>query len=139
MLQISTRGRYGIRAIMELADSYDKNLLSISTISRRQQISEKYLHSILSILHNEGTVTSVRGKNGGFKLARPPSEITLKSVLLALESPGLIVDCVKDPSHCSRSSLCTGNRVWRYLGNEIENILDRLSIADIVNETYKAE
>ena len=88
-MQISTRGRYGLRAMFELARGFGQDPLLMSTVAERQGLSRKYLHTLLTTLKTAGLVRSVRGAGGGFVLARPPAEIKLSEVITALEGPPL--------------------------------------------------
>lgn len=131
-MQISTRGRYGLRAMFELARGFGQPPLLMNTVAERQGLSRKYLHALLSALKSAGLVRSVRGSNGGFVLARPPAEIKLSEVLLALEGPLSLVDCVADGRACDRAGRCPTRRVWQQLAAALENVLENVTLADLV-------
>lgn len=130
-MQISTRGRYGLRAMLELARGFGQPPLLMGTVAERQGLSRKYLHALLSALKSAGLVRSVRGTHGGFVLARPPAEIKLSEVLLALEGPLSLVDCVADGRACDRARGCPTRRVWQQLAEALENVLENVTLADL--------
>ena len=131
-MRVSTRGRYGLRAMFELARGFGRAPVLMSTVAERQGLSRKYLHALLTALKSAGLVRSVRGAGGGFVLARPPAEIKLSEVLRALEGPLSLVDCVADKRACDRSSRCPARRVWRELAGAVENVLDNVTLEDLV-------
>src|SRR5512141_302090 len=100
MLKISTRGRYGLRAMIELAKHYNEGPILRETVAREQEISKKYIHNIFTILKNKGLICAVRGQKGGFLLAKHPSEIRLSEIIETLEGPIRLVDCVGNRSSC---------------------------------------
>jgi Rrf2 family cysteine metabolism transcriptional repressor len=111
-MRLTTKMRYGTRAMLELALHYDEGLLSSKDIAERQQISLKYLEHLLTVLRDAGLVRSVRGAQGGHTLARPPDQINLRQVLDSLEGAGGLVECLTDPSYCARSDTCVTREVW---------------------------
>lgn len=139
MLRVSTKGRYGIRALLDLALLHGQGPVLMSRISQRQDISKKYLYSVLNNLKSAGLVQSVRGTGGGYVLARRPSEITLAEVLRALEGPFDLVECVTDSELCVRSSGCVARRVWQELSLAIEETLAKITLEDLVQRVHKAE
>ena len=131
-MKLSTRARYGIRAMFELAVNYNGKPMPIKTISRNQDISKKYLHSLLTILRSTGFVRSVLGSSGGFALTRHPSQITFFEIVTALEGPLSIVDCVTDNSICDRSIDCASKEIWTEVNNAIEKVLSSTTLEDLV-------
>lgn len=131
MLRVSTKGRYGVRAMLELAVGYGDGPILMSTISENQEVSRKYLYALLSSLKAAGLVRSVRGTGGGYVLARKPSEITLGDIIRALEGSLCLVDCVDDESVCDRSSACVAREVWQKLSTRIEQFLNGMTLADL--------
>ncbi len=130
-MKVSTKGRYGLRAMIELAIQFGKGPVLISTIAGNQDISLKYLHAILSRLKSQGLVRSLRGRRGGYVLSRAPARITLQEIVRALEGPMALVDCVADSSICPRASFCITQTVWHDLSHAIDEILDRTTLADL--------
>ena len=104
----------------------------MADLAKREGLSRKYLHTLLTGLKAAGLARSVRGAGGGFVLARDPSEIKLKEVLRALEGPLCLVDCVEDERACDRANGCTARGVWQELSGAIGNVLESLTLADVV-------
>jgi len=136
-MRISTRGRYGLRAMLELARQFGKAPVLMNTLAQRQNLSRKYLHALLTALKSAGLVQSVRGPGGGFVLARPPTEIKLSDILHAAEGPLSLVDCVADSRVCNRSKRCPARRVWRDLSGAIEDVLDNVTLEAMVASGVK--
>jgi Rrf2 family cysteine metabolism transcriptional repressor len=136
-MRISTRGRYGLRAMLELARGPREAPLPMSTLAERQGLSRKYLHALLTALKSAGLVHSLRGPGGGFLLARPPVQIKLSEILQAVEGPLSLVECVTDPRACNRSKQCPARRVWQDLSSAIENVLDDVTLGDMIASKAK--
>ena len=131
-MKVSTKGRYGLRAMMDLAASQGEGKpVFLSDIARRQDISEKYLEHIFSALRAAGLVTTVRGRKGGFLLAKPPSEITASSIITSLEGPCVLVDCVSKPKTCKKSEDCVARDIWSLLGSKIEEVLSGFTLEQL--------
>ncbi|KUK23092.1 MAG: BadM/Rrf2 family transcriptional regulator, partial [Thermotoga petrophila] len=105
-LRLSTTTRYGLRALIELAKNREGEFISLKEISKRQKIPIRYLENIMLKLVGGGIVVSSRGKGGGFKLSRDPSEIKISDVIEFLEGPISLVPCLEDSSLCSRTAKC---------------------------------
>lgn len=131
-MRVSTRGRYGLRAMLELARSFGDAPVVMADLAKREDLSRKYLHTLLTGLKAAGLTRSVRGAGGGFVLTREPSEIKLKEVLHALEGSLCLVDCVADERACDRANGCTARGVWQELSGVIENMLDNITLADVI-------
>jgi len=131
-MRISTRGRYGLRAMLDLAMNPNCEPVRMSAVARRQALSRKYLHALLTTLKTAGLVRGVRGAGGGFVLARPPAEIKLSEILHALEGPLSLVDCVADERFCDRTNHCPARHVWLTLAGAINDVLERFTLADLV-------
>ena len=136
-MRISTKGRYGLRAMFELAQGFGEGPLLMSTIAERQGLSRKHLHALLTTLKTAGLVQSVRGPGGGFVLARAPGQIRLSEVLHALEGPFSLVPCVTDRKSCDRVRRCAARGVWQDLSNAIEEVLDGATLQDLVGTAAK--
>jgi len=132
MIRISTRGRYGLRAMVQLAEAFETGPVLMRTIAAEQDISLKYLHAVLTTLKGAGLVRSVRGAHGGYSLARPPSKITAKEVVQALEGSLAPVACVADGGLCERAESCAVRNLWRDLGNAIDSTLSGVTLADLM-------
>jgi len=130
-MRITTRGRYGLRAMIELARHRGPTPLMMGEIARALGISRKYLHAQLRSLKDEGLVTSVRGSAGGYHLTRPASEITVAEIISALEGCDSLVDCVEDPEACDRCNECITRGLWRDLGKVIQSYLSGITLQDL--------
>ncbi len=131
-MKITTRGRYGLRAILGLARGYGSGPMLMSTLADNERLSRKYLHALLASLKSAGLVQGVRGVGGGFELSRPPWTIRLNDVLRAVEGPLSLVDCVDQAGTCGWSGNCTTRRVWQKLSTEIESVLKGVSLQDLL-------
>jgi len=131
-VRISTKGRYGTRAMLALAARYPGGLMRACEISEDQGISLKYLESILSALKSAGLVVSERGKNGGYALARPPAEISVHAVLIPLEDSLGFVHCTEADRGCDRLAVCATRDLWMELKEATDQILKRTSIEDLL-------
>jgi Rrf2 family protein len=137
-MKLSTRTRYGIRAIIELAMNYGKGPLQIRVIAQHQDISVKYLEQLMTILKSAGFIRSIRGSKGGYFLARPPAQIKLSDIFDALEGNVTMVECVEDKNYCDRSADCVARQVWTQVQNAIKNILQSITLQDLLDRV-KAE
>lgn len=133
-MKISTKGRYGLRAILDLAvHGTDGTPVFLSDIAKRQNVSEKYLEHIFSALHKGGIVKAQRGRKGGYLLDRPADQITILDIVTILEGPCTLVDCVQSAAVCDRSSACVAREVWNELGTAVRNVLNGYTIASLVD------
>lgn len=130
-MKMSTKGRYGLRVMMELAESYGKGPMLVDAIAKKQNISSKYIHLLANALRSAGLVRAVRGPNGGYELARPPEAITALDVVSALEGKSAPVDCVLDVSFCPRSANCAARDVWCEVASAVDGILGGMTLAHL--------
>jgi Rrf2 family cysteine metabolism transcriptional repressor len=132
-MKISTKGRYGLRAMMDIAMHAQNGLpVFLSDIVRRQDISGKYLEQIFSTLHGAGLVSTVRGRKGGYLLTRPADKIRLKEIITVLEGPCALVDCVTNQAACPKTERCAARDIWTLLSNKMDELLSSFSLADLV-------
>lgn len=131
-MRISTKGRYGTRAMLALAGHYGDRLVRANEIADEEALSLKYLENLLSSLKAAGLVTSERGKRGGYALARPPSEITLHDVLSALEDSLGFVHCTDTDGGCDRLPACVTREVWMALREATDRILKSTTLEDLL-------
>jgi len=131
-MKLSTRTRYGIRAIIELAQHEGKRPLQLKLIAERQGISVKYLEQLMSLLRSSGFVRSVRGSKGGYILARPPEHIRLNEVFRCLEGPVTTAECTENQDYCERAADCVAREVWVQVEEAIQRVLSSISLADLV-------
>ncbi len=131
-MKFSTRTRYGIRAVLDLAMHYGEGPIFVKDIAKRQDISKKYLDQIVTVLKTAGLVKSFRGAHGGYVLARDPVSIRLDEVVQALEGPLAPVDCVDDPSLCPRAPHCVTREIWADVKRAILGALSSMTLQDLV-------
>jgi Rrf2 family cysteine metabolism transcriptional repressor len=133
-MNISTRGRYGLRALLEIAVQSDRGPITIRDISERQQMSISYLEQILHRLRKAGIVKSIRGARGGYVLARKGEEITVNQVIQALDGPISFSYCdspqLREKS-CIGPSACVSRALWKKLEQLIEGVLSNVTLADL--------
>lgn len=139
-MKLSTRSRYGVRLMYELARNYGKSPVILKEIARLQDISEKYLSKLIIPLKGAHLVNSSRGSHGGYSVARDPSTITLKEIVEILEGDITPVECVKNQEVCPRTEDCPARDVWCRLDRAISGFLEGITLDELVNEgTEKAE
>lgn len=133
-MKISTKGRYALRLLVDLAQHSDAGFITLKDIAARQNISKKYLEQIVPILNKAGMVQSNRGFQGGYKLAKNPSEICVYDVLSSTEGNLSCVTCLEsDINLCPRKENCTTLFVWEGLNQVIQNYLNGITVQDILN------
>ncbi len=131
-MKVNTRVRYGLRAILRIAEGYGGPPVSISTISEEQGISGKYLEQVISPLRRSGLVVSQKGVKGGYVLAREPGEITLWHVIQALDNHPHLVECVDDPSVCARLDGCVAHSVWKMLDSRMQEFWRGFTLGELL-------
>jgi len=131
-MKLSTRTRYGIRAVLELASHYGAEPLQIKVIARRQDISAKYLEQLMAILKSAGLVKSIRGAKGGYLLGRAPDQIRVIEVFNVLEGPIVTVECVENEKYCTRITDCIARGLWIQIQQAIEDVLGSISLQDLL-------
>jgi len=136
-MKLSTKGRYGTRAMIDIALYRDSGSTLLKDISTRQGISLKYLDHILSNLRKAGLVKNVRGKGGGYALMRSPSQITLCEIIEAVEGSLAPVECVDDPDYCKKTSTCSARDVWMKVRQSIEDVLRNTSLQSLIENQEK--
>ena len=136
-MKLSTRGRYGVRATLDLAINYGKGPISLKDIAQRQAVSPKYLEQLLVSLKRAGILKSIRGAYGGYELAKHPSQIILSEVVQTLEGPIAPVECVIDPKNCDRVGFCAAHDVWKKMKNAIDSVLESVTLQDLAEQQNK--
>lgn len=129
---VSTKGRYALRVLIDMAEHPTGRYIPLKDIAERQEISEKYLESILKVLVREGVLTGLRGKGGGYRLSKPPEQYTVGEVLRLTEGTLAPVSCLEEKEPCARSSGCRTLPLWRGLDKVIREYLDSYTIADLM-------
>lgn len=136
-MKLSTRGRYGVRLMLDLALSQGNGPVLLREIAQRQEISEKYLWQLINPLKAAGLIKSIRGAHGGYLLAKKPEEVNLKQILSVLEGPLCLVDCVEQPSACDRSPSCIAHDVWAGAAQGIVTVLEAMTLDKMVEGHLK--
>jgi Rrf2 family protein len=134
-MKISTRTRYGVRFMLDLALRHGSGSVLLRDIAREEDISEKYLSLIVIPLKASGLLKAVRGANGGYSLSREPASITLKEIVECLEGKLYLVDCVSNPKECKRSQTCATRDVWQSVSEKMSEVLGSMTLADVVTAT----
>lgn len=133
-MKISTKGRYALRLMIDIADHGSQNPVRIKDISARQDISDKYLEQIISVLNKAGFVRSIRGPQGGYKLTRRPEEYTVGSILRLTEGDLAPVACLEgDVNDCERCGSCVTLRVWKRINDAVSGVVDNITLKDLLD------
>lgn len=133
-MKLSTRARYGLRAILDLAVNFGKEPILLKDVAQREEISERYLEHIVLSLKAAGLVKSMRGSHGGFMLARSPAEIKISEIINVLEGSLCLVECVDDPKACSRIDNCVTRDIWQELKKSMDAVLESRTLQDLVDK-----
>ena len=133
-MKISTKGRYAIRLMLDLAQHTDDGCVSIKTIATRQGISEKYLEQIIKSLSANGLVESTRGKQGGYRLTRTPAEYTVGEILRVTEGSLAPVSCLEEDHHCENCEDCVTFEIWQNVLDAINEVVDSITLAYLVEK-----
>lgn len=140
-MKLSTKGRYGLRAMIDLALHGEKEPVSIASIAARQRISESYLEQLIAKLRRAGLVKSVRGAAGGYVPGRPAEDISVGDILRALEGNLDPVDCpgLSGGSGCDGSDVCVTKYVWKRINESINRTVDEIKLIDLVEESREVQ
>ena len=138
-MKISTRARYGTRALLDLAIHGGKGPVLIRDIAQRQQISLMYLEHLVTPLIAAGIVRSTRGPRGGIWLAKPPQEIKLNEVIRLFEGSTAPVECVNSPETCPRSDFCVTRDIWGELKKAVNGVLESTTLQDLLERQKRKE
>ena len=141
-MRLTTKGRYGLRAMFELAKDYGKGPVAIRAISERQHLSTHYLEQLLAKLRRNGLIRSVRGPGGGYVLAKKPTDISVGDIVRTLEGPIAMARCIdeslmEDP--CEHVDDCVVRLMWKRISASIEDVLDGISLEDLRCEVKTLE
>ena len=140
-MNISTKGRYGLRAMLDLALNYEGKPVTLSAVAKRQGISEGYLEQLMSMLKKAGLIKSIRGAGGGYVLARDMSEISVGDVLRALEGSLQPVECAafSQEESCEASGGCVTKYVWQRINESINQTVNEISLKQLVEESKSVQ
>ncbi len=137
-MKISTKGRYALRLMLDLALRNNGEYTSIKEISERQNISVKYLEQIITVLNRAGFVKSIRGAQGGYRLAKEPSAYTVGMILRQMEGNLAPVSCLEDAENtCARADHCVTVEVWEKINDAVNNVVDHITLSDLVDRYYE--
>ena len=131
-VKLSTKGRYGVRAMYDLACVYGQAPQSVKCIAERQSIPEAYLEQLIAPLRKAGLVLSIRGAQGGYTLAREPKDISVGEILRAVEGPLAATDCITEP--CANSEGCAMHALWLRIHRGVNDLMDSISLQDMLND-----
>ncbi len=134
MLQVSQRAHYGLRAMTQLAQAYGQGPLSLTEIAGIERLPAGYLEQLAIPLRKAGLIEGTRGAHGGYRLARPPAELTVGSVIRALEGPVAPVECLLVeyvPGSCVREPVCLSRSVWQRVKQSVDQVLDSITLAEL--------
>ena len=138
-MKLSTRGRYGTMALLDLALHQGEEPISLKTIAKRQQISLSYLEHLITHLITGGIVRSTKGPKGGISLAKNPGDIRLSQVINLLEGSMAPVECVDNPQVCSRSDSCVTRDIWSKMKKATNGVLESITLHDLVERQKRKE
>lgn len=131
-MKITSRGRYALRVMVDLAEQKSEDFIKLNDVAKRQNISEKYLESIIAALTKAGMLVAVRGKGGGYKLSKKPEEYTVGSILKITEGSLSPVSCLEcKPNTCESAAGCKTLPLWQGLDKVIDDYLESVTIADL--------
>lgn len=137
-MKLSTRGRYGLKAMYQLAMNYGKGPIPLKEIANKEELSENYLEQLVSQLRREGLLKSVRGAQGGYMLAMSPKDITVGSVLRILEGNLAPADClIEEDFECEKEKDCVTRFVWIKIKESIDEVVDSITLQDMLDKSIK--
>lgn len=138
-MRLSTKGRYGVKSMLDLALHNGEGPVALKSIAERQGISENYLEQLFASLRKAGHIKSIRGAQGGYVLAHKPEEISIGDVLRALEGSLAPVDCVveDDSAKCTKSDSCVTRLVWEKIRDKVNEVVDSITLSDLIEEHEK--
>lgn len=132
-MKISTKGRYALRLMIDIGMHDETEPVRLKDVAERQDISMKYLEQIIAVLVRAGYVRSIRGPQGGYRLAKAPKEYTVGMVLRQVEGDLAPVSCLEgEVNHCERQADCVSLRIWRELDQAIRGVIDKYTLADLI-------
>lgn len=133
-MKISTKGQYALQMMLDLAINDTGEYITIKSIARRQNLSEKYLEQIINMLSRAKYVKSVRGAKGGYRLANPPKEYTIGMILRTIEGSLAPVNCIEELEGCDHTESCLLCNVWKQINTAINDVIDNITLEDLVKQ-----
>ncbi len=138
-MRFSSRARYGLRMMVELARLLQsENLVQLKRIAEITGLSNNYLGQLAILLRDNGLIIGVSGKKGGYRLSRPPEQISLREIIRAVQGPIFATDCVQHPDLCLNAEFCEARTVWALLSHKMQEVLDEFTLADIINPEWRS-
>lgn len=140
-MRLTTKGHYGLKAMFDLAMHYGSDPIPLKVVAERQGISEHYLEQLIAALRKAGLVKSIRGAQGGYILAKLPSEIKVGDVIRVLEGPIAPLECVSEqeqPITCEKVNFCISRDIWARVRDSIAEVLDSITLEDMCHDAEKA-
>ncbi len=134
-MRLSTRGRYGTRLMVDLAQHYAQGPIPLTEIATRQDLSAKYLEQLIILLKGAGLIRSTRGRRGGYSLAKKPEEISVGEIVETLEGRLAVVYCVTEPDQCVRSPDCPTRKIWVGMTDVLKDQLFSLTLQDVLQKS----
>ena len=138
-MKISTKGRYGLRIMTDLAVNGNEGLVSLKDIAAREHLSEKYLEQIINQLSKHGLVKSTRGAKGGYHLTRSPDEITVEDILKATEGSLAPVACAEDNGKCENYCDCVTSFIWTQMYDAVMGVVEKITLKDLVEKSTSVD
>lgn len=138
-MKISTKGRYALRLMVDLAMTDSTGPISLKDVAERQKLSDKYLEQIVTPLSRAGLVRSVRGAGGGYLLTRKPEDYTVGDILRPLEGDLAPVECATDAEYCDRCTECVTLELWQEIHRAVSQVVDNVTLSDLVDRARKKQ
>jgi Rrf2 family protein len=137
MFHISTKSRYGLRTLIDLASRGQSGPVSLKELSKDQAISKKYLENIFRMLMQGGMIRSVRGARGGYQLAIDPAQVTLLEILNTIDGPVALLECIRNSAVCNKIKECPTRNLWKDLENHITSFLKQRTLKELIDQYQK--
>lgn len=138
-MHISTKGRYGLRILLDMAAHAKQGPVALRDVARRQQISQKYLWQVVNPLKLAGLLRVTRGSHGGYTLARAPARISILDIVEILEGPVSVVGCVRTPGACDRSADCAARDAWAEVETALKDAMDGITLQHLLDRQAAQE
>ncbi len=138
-MRITTKVRYGLRALLQIAVTYDGTPVPLSAIAESQEISRKYLEQLVASLRRADLIGSRKGVHGGYFLTREPKDISLWDVFCTLEGCTPLVECIPNPESCNRANFCTTRGIWELLDQKLQEFWESFTLQDLINRLPEIE
>ncbi|MFC2061931.1 RrF2 family transcriptional regulator [Elusimicrobiota bacterium] len=141
-MKLTTKGRYAVRCMLHLALNNSGRTVPVSKIAQHDTISSNYVEQLFLMLNKKGLIESVRGRNGGYRLAEKPENISMAKIIEVVEGPIVTVECSSEKKKCKRYSSCDTKYLWEAVSERVKNVLDDINLKDLccmLNDGVKGE